>query len=302
MCNLHKPCLMQKFGKLYSIQVLTITIAIFAIGIFTNAAAFGADNTLSAKLPHKYTQSGVIKYCSTFTNPPREYYADGKPTGADVDIAKAVADIMNLDISWVRVKFASLIPALQAKQCDMIVEELYIKPKRKEVINLLPFSRSAEQAVVQKGNPHNIHNLDDMSGQTVAVSNGTTFYQILREKNKELKSRGKPEINFLVMPSTASMYNQVISGTAVAAGGTNTSAAYYIQKTNGRLELAGKPFHPILDGFGFRKADTQLFNATKSALVKLIKSKKYKNILAKYNISSAAITTQKVLASQPEPN
>ncbi len=143
-------------------------------------SSLAAENSPQIQPPKKYAQSGKIRYCTTFTNPPREFFKNGKPAGADVDIAKAMAHLMGLKVDWVQLKFASLIPALQAGQCAMIVEELYMKPAREKVIDFVPFSVSAEQAVVRKGNPENIHSLDDLSGKKVAVPNGTTFQQILQ--------------------------------------------------------------------------------------------------------------------------
>lgn len=271
---------------------MAVTLAaafLFAAGSLFATAGFAATGNPEIKPPDKYAQSGKIRYCTTFTNPPREYFDNGKPAGADVDLAQAMADLMGLKVDWVQLKFASLITALQAGQCDMVVEELYIKPAREKVIDFVPFSVSAEQAVVRKGNPAGIHSLDDMSGKKVAVPNGTTFQQILQERNKELEAAGKPKVRILAVPGTKDMFNQVMAGTVDAGGATATSVAFYIRKTNGRLETAGEPFHKIKDGFGVRKSDTDLRKAMEQALHQLMQSGEYKKILARYSLQSAAL-------------
>lgn len=241
------------------------------------------------KPPAKYAKQGGVRYCTTATNPPRDFRQGSEFVGMDVDLAKAMAAAMGLNVSWQAFKFDGLIPALQGGRCDMIVEELFIKPEREKVIAQLPFSVSQEQMVVPKGNPQHIKGLADLSGKKVAVPDGTTFQAILTDFNKTLQKQGKAPVKMLAVPSTADMFQQVAAGTADAGGATASSAQYYVKRTSGQVQPAGKPFHPIKDGFGMRKDDTQLYQAMQKALDHLMKTGKYDDILAKYQLSSASL-------------
>lgn len=268
-------------------------IGILALGACwpTGAQAQDAEDQAAAVIepPADYAQAGKIKFCTTSTNPPREFYLDGKPAGTDVDLAREMAGLMGLEVEWVVLKFASLIPALQADRCDMIVEELYIKPEREEIIDMLPFSVSAEQLVVPQDNPEDIQGLDDLSGKKVGVPNGTTFQQILQERNKDLEDAGKTPVTILALPGTQDVFNQVMAGTVDAGGVTTTSAAYYIQKTGGRVKASGEPFHRIKDGFGMRQDSKELYDAMAQALEHLRKDGTYHEIFAKYDLESAEL-------------
>lgn len=260
--------------------------AAILVGLATGARAGNAV----IKPPAKYAQSGKIKFCTTSTNPPREFYVDGKPAGTDADLAREMAGLLGLDAQWVVLKFASLVPALQADRCDMVVEELYITPSREKIINMLPFSISAEQLVVPQNNPKNIHGLDDLSGKKVGVPNGTTFQKILQGRNTKLQAAGKAPVTILALPGTEDVFNQVMAGTVDAGGVTTTSAAYYLRKAKGKVKTAGAPFHQIKDGFGMRKDSKQLYDAMAQALQHLRKDGTYHKVFEKYDLQSAELT------------
>ena len=260
------------------------------IGVAILVASMAAQaRDAVVKPPAEYTQSGKIKFCTSSTNPPREFELDGKPVGTDVDLARDMAGLMGLDVEWIDLKFASLVPALLAGRCDMIVEELYITPEREKIIDMLPFSVSAEQLVVPPDNVATIHGLDDLSGKKVGVPTGTTFQKFLEEMNVKIEAAGKKPVTILALPATQDVFNQVLARTVDAGGVTTTSAAYYLQKAEGKVKVAGEPFHQIKDGFGMRKDSKQLHDAMTQALEHLRKDGTYHKIFEKYALVSAEL-------------
>lgn len=264
-------------------------LALVATGCLFSVHAMAAGNGAEIEAPSAYAETGQITYCANFTNPPREFRINGKPAGADVDLALAMADKLGLEVDWLQVKFAGLITALQGGNCDMIVGELFIKPERKEVIQFVPFSTSGQQIVVRKGEAQGISSLEGLAGMKVAVPNGTTFQQRIQKYNKEARQQNEPVIDTLVVPSTREMFHTVLVGMADAAGATTTSAGYYLGKTHGRLELAGDSFGRIRDGFGIRKSEDALDAAMTKALNALRADGTYAKIFKKYNLEGAML-------------
>jgi polar amino acid transport system substrate-binding protein len=258
------------------------------VAILVGSVAAQARDVV-VKPPGEYAQSGKIKFCTSSTNPPREFQIDGKPAGTDVDLARDMAGLMGLDVEWIDLKFASLVPALLANRCDMIVEELYITPEREKIIDMLPFSVSAEQLVVPPDNVATIHGLDDLSGKKVGVPTGTTFQKILEEMNVKLAVAGKAPVTILALPATQDVFNQVMARTVDAGGVTTTSAAYYIEKAKGKVMAAGEPFRQIKDGFGMRKDSKPLHDAMVQALEHLRNDGTYHKIFEKYALVSAEL-------------
>lgn len=271
----------------YRLRHLVFGAALLAAAWITSAPVMAAP--LDIPMPSAYADSHQITFCANFTNPPREFYEDGEPAGADVDLALAMADRIGLDVKWLQVKFAGLITALQAGQCDMIVGELFMKPERMEVIQFVPFSTSGQQIVVPTGNSENIETLKDLAGLKVAVPNGTTFLERIQNYNDQAKKNGDTPIRELVVPSTRDMMHQVAIGMADAGGATTTSAAYYLRKTEGRLELAGDSFGRIRDGFGIRKDDDELQAAMSKAFEAVRADGTYQQIFDEYQLGSAML-------------
>lgn len=285
--------------KNFDIYVLAFCVC-FIFSVFA-MPSFASPSSSKIDLPSEYANSGTIKYCVQLSNPPRTYTnIQGEFVGTGVDVAQAMADVLGLKVDWLGMKFAALIPALLGGQCDMIVAELFIKPKRAEVIDYVPFTVSTEQIVVRKGNPHNIQNMDDLAGKNikVAVPNGVTFQSLIQQENKRRQAAGKPLIDVLAVPTTRDMFHLLSVGVVDAAGATNGAAAYYLKKTHGRLVPAGEPFHRIYDGFALREEDDGLRHAMSKALHQVVKSGKYEEIFKKYGLENAIIDPSSVEPEQ----
>jgi len=95
-----------------------------------------------------------------------------------------IANRLGLTVKWEQMKFSGLIPSLKGQICDAIVQELFIKPKRVEVIDMIPFGYSAQSLVVNASNYDSISGPEDLSGLKVAVPNGTTIHNILKNLYK----------------------------------------------------------------------------------------------------------------------
>src|SRR3546814_14848314 len=75
------------------------------------------------------------------------------------------------------IPFSGLLPALLAKQCDMIVDQLFDKPERREVIDIVNYMYSSQAVVVPKGNPKTLKTLSDLSGHKVRSEEHTSELQ-----------------------------------------------------------------------------------------------------------------------------
>jgi polar amino acid transport system substrate-binding protein len=86
-------------------------------------------------------QAGSLKVCAfnDSTPPGASHDATGKLAGSKIDLGWAVAAKLGLQAQFVESGFAALIPTLQAKQCDVIMGTLYIKPEREKVVDFVPY-------------------------------------------------------------------------------------------------------------------------------------------------------------------
>ena len=255
------------------------------------AMAFGLAAPLAAKAaevtpPANIASAGKIVYCSDISGPPLGYFDENnKPIGSDIEIARR----LGVAAEFANTPFDGIIPALQAHHCDAILSQLFDKPKRREVVDFVDYMYSSESLLVHKGNPKNIHGLDDLSGAKIAVENGTTIQTLIDEQNKKFATAGKPPANIVVYPKDSDALQALQINQVDVYGTTLESAAYFMQKAANVFDIAGDPFAKILAGIAVRKDDPELRDAIQKAFDAMKADGTYLKILTKWHLEGDAI-------------
>ena len=273
-----------------------VTSAPASSGAAASTAASQAPTTAPsvaatpAVAPPAIQTAGKIVFCSDISSPPIEFMdANSQPTGSDIALGNAIAAQLGLQATWSNIPFSGLIPALQAGNCDAIMSQLFDKPARREVINLVDYMNSSQSILVASGNPKHVQTLDDLSGLKVAVEDGTTIQTILTTQNDTFKKANKPLIDIVVFPKDTDALQQLQIGQVDAYGTTLETAAYYIGKTPNTFEVAGKPFGQILTGIGVVKTNTALTDAIQTAFNAVKANGTYLQILTQFGIQGDAL-------------
>lgn len=237
--------------------------------------------------PKRIATAGKITYCSDISSPPLGYYnMNSKPVGSDIDLGNALAQRMGVKAVWKNVPFNGIVPALLAGQCDAIISQLFDKPARRKVIDLVDYMYSSEALVVKSGNPKKITSLNDLSGLKVTVENGTTIADLLAAQNKKFEAAGKKPMDIVVFPTDTDALQQLQVGQVDAYGTTLESAAYYMKKSPDNFVVAGKPFSQNLTAIGIRKDDPELHKAIQTAFDSLQADGTELKILKKWGIGA----------------
>lgn len=255
------------------------------------SASAGASAPASpAVSPPAVINAGKIVFCSDISSPPIEFMdANNQPTGSDIALGNAIAAQLGLEPSWQNIPFSGLIPALQASNCDAIMSQLFDKPARRAVINIVDYMNSSQALLAASGNPKHVQTLDDLSGLKVAVEDGTTIQSILQDQNTKFKAANKAPIDIVVFPKDTDALQQLQIGQVDIYGTTLETAAYYMGKSPNTFEVAGKPFAQILTGIGVAKANTTLTTAITTALGTLKSNGTYLQILTQFGIQADAL-------------
>lgn len=201
------------------------------------------------------------------TGPPLEFLDENtKPVGSDIDIGNEIAKRFGVKPEWKNIPFKGLVPALLAQQCDAVISQLFDKPERRQVIDLVDYMNSSEAFLVRAGNPKKIHSIDDLSGHKVAVENGTTIQELIDDQNKKFQAAGKKPADVVVYPKDTDALQALQIGQADVYGTTLETGAFYMGKSPKTFEVAGPPFHQILTAIGLRKNDGEMTNAVQKAV------------------------------------
>lgn len=148
--------------------VLVVGVAVLALGAAAGAQDKGVDGIKKRGKLVVGTASGYYPF--------EMVDKKNELVGFDVDIAKAVAKELGVQIEWQNYAFAGLIPALQAGKIDMVLAGMTATEKRKETVDFSdPYFISGLGLLVSKSVP-NVKKPEDLDkpGFVVGVSMGTT--------------------------------------------------------------------------------------------------------------------------------
>lgn len=130
---------------------------------------------------------GTLTICSDIPYAPFEFEDDsGKLTGFDVELVDAMAEEMNLETEFKTTPFDTIIPALTAGNCDVIVSATTITEERSEqVLFSDPYFDADQSLMVTTANEGTFKSLDDLGGKTIGVQAGTTGADYAEENKPE---------------------------------------------------------------------------------------------------------------------
>ena len=256
------------------------------LGLSALIAALALVASAGAASPVK----GSFKYCDDPTFPPMESTTtSGKPVGFDIDMANAIGKLWKVKAKFVGTAFPGLLPALDAKKCNMVISGIFITPDRVKQFPAAAYMKTHRALVVQGGNPKRIKGPDDLSGKTVAVQAGTKYEEFLKALNDQFKSSGKSQMNLQSYPGDTDAIGQILIGRADAVLTQDTEGAYQKKQHPGKLAI-GYLF-PETDTFGiyYRPSDKKLGTALRSAIATLKRNGTMKKLAAKQQIPAGDV-------------
>ncbi|MBX5473510.1 MAG: ABC transporter substrate-binding protein [Thermoleophilia bacterium] len=252
------------------------------------AALLGAVLTAAAAAAPAHRAAKTIVFCSDTTYPPMESLQGGKPVGADIDIANAVAALLHAKAQIKTTGFDVIIPALLKKKCDAIISAMTDTAERRKQVDFADYITVGMLLMVKKGNPEHITGLASLSGKSVAVESATTEKATLDATNKRFAKQGKKPITIKIYPADTNAAAALLAGKVDAYFADATPVLYYIKKTGGKFETAGGQIQAAPEGIATRKGDP-LGKQFKQAIAKLYANGTMQKILAKWGISAFAL-------------
>ena len=129
-------------------------------------------------------ETKVLRVGATIDFAPFEFQDEGQKEyqGFDMDLIRAIAKEMGREAEIQNIGFDGLIPALQAKNIDVIISGMTINDERKEKVNFsAPYYQSGLTMVV-RSDEEAIKSFNDLKGHKVAAQIGTTSANMLKEQ------------------------------------------------------------------------------------------------------------------------
>lgn len=257
------------FGALrWSRWVATFLLAALALVLgMPNAMAQPSDDGVAGK-------TFVIGTDTTFA--PFEFRRDGELVGIDMDLLRAIAEKEGFEVEIRSLGFNAALQALTSNQVDGVIAGMSITDERKEVYDFSePYFESGVQMAIDRNN-EDIKGYEDLEGETVVAKTGS-------EGESYAKSIAD-EYGFSVqsLDQSATMYESVKAGTAVAVVDDYPVLAYGIAQGNG-LKTVTEKVPGGSYGFAVNKGqNTALLAAFNDGLAELQASGEYQQIVDEY--------------------
>ncbi|MCL2069618.1 MAG: ABC transporter substrate-binding protein [Treponema sp.] len=138
---------------------------------------------------------GVLTIGMEIGYPPMEYYGpDGQtPMGFDVDMGKAIAGKLGLQVEFVDTAWDGIFAAVQTNRIDAIMSSVTITPARQQVHNFSrPYIANAMTIVVRKDSAFKPRNPAELQGRGVAFQAETTAQFFLEALSQQTGLRYTP--------------------------------------------------------------------------------------------------------------
>lgn len=191
----------------------------------------------------------------------------GRLTGAIPELARLVARRLDLPVTFVQTDFAALLDQLEEQRFDVVVSGLFITPERaKRVRFSTPTFRAGDAALVRRGNPKQLHSLQDVNDRNATVA-------VLASSVEEALARraGIPRDRILVVPDAAAARRAVESGHADLLLNSEPTVRWIASRDMARVFDVADPFQAgeaatRLGAFALRQNDLALAEAWNRAL------------------------------------
>ena len=158
-------------------------------------------------------QTGVIKVGTSADYPPFEYYDDNfKLDGFDIELMKAIAGKLGLEVEFTDMAFDSLADAAAIDQIDVAIAAISVTPQREQNVDFGQIYFISEDAYLAAAGSSigSIRTVEDLAPYRLGVEKGAIFHDILED---ELVATGlMPEYNLFVYAEIEQAYIDLEQG------------------------------------------------------------------------------------------
>lgn len=152
----------------------------------------------------KIKEKGTLVVGLSADYAPYEFHKiiDGKDqiVGFDVEIGKAIAEALGVDIEIKDMEFGSLIGSLQAGKLDMVISGLSPDEERKKSVDFSDIYYEATHGVLVKAeNKDKYKTLDDLAGKKVGAQMGSIQAELAKAQIKDADLKLLGDVNNLIL-------------------------------------------------------------------------------------------------------
>lgn len=176
-----------------AVLALTLTAALAGCGSSASSAATSTDTAASTAETsgenelEKVKAAGKLVIGVEGTYPPFTYHDDnGELTGLDIELGKALADKLGVEVEFQEAAWDSLLIGIDTERFDTVINSVSITDERAEKYDFSdPYYYEARRVVV-RADDDSIHGPEDLNGKKIATNTTNAFIPWYEEQGVEV--------------------------------------------------------------------------------------------------------------------
>jgi polar amino acid transport system substrate-binding protein len=253
-----------------------------------------ANEDLRAKLPEEIKTTKKLVSVNSGSFPPYEIVTDTRTmTGASADMTDAIGQLLGVEIEHATVSgLSALLSGIKSGRYQFAMGPIGDFKSRQEANDFVDWVQEYVVFAVQKGNPKGIKSLEDACGARIAVQSGGSAEKVIKAQAEKCAADGKPKLEVQSYTDQPTSILSVRSKRADAFFSSQAPLTYFVQQSNGELELAGvgqkNGFDDLFQGAVVSK-DSPLGPVLLGAIQELVKNGTYAQIMKKWGLENNMI-------------
>lgn len=205
--------------------------------------------------------------------PPFEYLEGEEIVGADVDMAKAVAEKLGLELEITNIDFDAALTGASTGKYDVAIAGITANDERRENMDFSDDYYQAAQAIIVMADSE-IKTAADLEGKTISCQEGTTGEQYLLDENYSIQS----------FKTGAEAISALTTGKVEAVVIDNAVAKALSEKQEGKTVVLDEALTEETYAIATKKGNTELLEKINKALAELKADGTLADIYAKYEL------------------
>lgn len=171
-----------------TVKLLSLAAAIAMAATMTGCGGTKTtDENTDATATPASSDKKTLTMATNAEFPPFEYLEGDQIVGADVDMAKAVAEKLGYELEITNLDFDAALAGVSTGKYDVAVAGITASEERKKSMNFSDNYFVASQSIVVTADSA-IKGKDDLEGKTISCQEGTTGEQYLLDNNYTVQS------------------------------------------------------------------------------------------------------------------
>ena len=214
---------------------------------------------------------GTLVMATNAEFPPYEYYEDGDIVGIDVEIAKAIAAKLGMELQIEDMAFDAIIPAVTSGKADFGAAGMTVTEERQRSVEFTDTYANSNQVAIVKEDS-DITGSDALAGKIIGVQLGTTGDALateIKDATVERYNKGLEAVQSL----TQGKIDAVVIDQATAEA--------FVKKTEG-IKILEEKMSEEEYAIAIKKGNMELVEKMNEAINELKEEGKIDEIVAKY--------------------